>query len=182
MGCPPGVSSLQRGLTGGCARVVMRIVPAGPGVIPARAHPSTGLAVISSALCPAVAPKMLLWACRGCAGVPGLSSSGHSRCPCPAVSHAVWAQRMNPVGEEGWASLCNIFTYGKLHLEVERGLGTAVFAVPHSDFASCFSHLSAWWDLFQHLHPSSICPFPCFCFAVFFPLPRHESCLLWVGL
>lgn len=57
VGCPPGVSSLQRGLTGGHARVVMRTVPAGPGVIPARSHPSTGLAVISLALCPAVAPQ-----------------------------------------------------------------------------------------------------------------------------
>lgn len=75
---------------------------------------------------------------------------------------------MNPVSGEGWASLCSILTYGKLHLEVERGLGTAIFAVPHSGFASCFKPLSVWWDLFQHLHPSSICPFPCFCFAGFF--------------
>lgn len=126
-------------------------------------------------------PKMLLWACSCSAGVTGLSSSGHSQHLCPAVPHAVWPQRMNSVGGEGWASLCSILTCGQLRLEVEGGFGTANFAVPHSDFASCFSHLSAWWDLFQHLHPSSICPFPRFYFVDIFPHPRCELCLLWVG-
>lgn len=99
----------------------------------------------------------------------------------PAVPAAVWPQRMNPVGGEGWASLCSILTYGKLHLEVQRGLGTASFAVPHCDFASCCRHLSAWWDLFQHLHPYSIFLFLCFCFATLFPLQGASLvCSGWV--
>lgn len=100
--------------------------------------------------------------------------------PC---SPCCWgASKDEPRGGEGWAPLCSILTYGKLHLELERGLGTAIFAVPHSDFASYFRYLRAWQDLFQNLHRSSICPFPSFCFAAFFPPLQGESCLLWVGL
>lgn len=160
MGCPPGVSSLQGGPAGGRARVVMGTVPAALG--PPLHVPTPPLALLSYPWL--LVPKVLLWACRGCAGVTGLSS-GHSCCPCHALPPVVWPQRMNPVGGEGWISLCSILTCG----EVERGFGTAIFAVPRSDFASCFRHLSAWWDLFQYLHPSSICPFPRFCFAFFFP-------------
>lgn len=42
------------------------------------------------------------------------------------------------------------------------------FAVPYAGFASCFRHLGTWGALFQHLHPYSSCPFPCFCFTFFF--------------
>lgn len=81
---------------------------------------------------------------------------------------------MNPMSGEGWASLCSILTYGKLHLEVERGLGTAIFAVPHSGFASCFKPRVAGGIYFSIF---ILLPFAlslAFVLQLFFPPPRCE--------
>lgn len=91
-------------------------------------------------------------------------------CPCCCVT--------SEDEPRGWGITLQHPHLWKLHLQVERSPSTAIFAVPHSDFASCFRHLSAWWDLF---HPSPIYPLPCFCFSAFSPLQGVSFvCSGWV--